>query len=293
MWNQEEAAKLNTRRNHNLRCSFELNKEPMNTSLPAPPRTLSPLATIRFFLRRVRSSVFFMAGTIFLVVGSVLTVGITGGFWGELRRERALLTHGDSAEAGILAKRAYNRGDDSRVYEIGYEFPLADGRTWMATREIDQAAWNRLETGDRLQLRYDRTNPERHQFPAFALHPALALLGFMPLIFVALGAFLFRSGLREVLLPLRLYRTGEATSGRVTGFETVTNERVNRRHPIRVHYVFQNGPSGKHQGSIKTLDDELLAALEEGTAVTVLYDRRRPDRNTLLAALGQKPDKEP
>jgi hypothetical protein len=174
------------------------------------------------------------------------------------------------------------------VYEIGYEFPLADGRTWMATREIDQAAWNRLETGDRLQLRYDRTNPERHQFPAFALHPALALLGFMPLIFVALGAFLFRSGLREVLLPLRLYRTGEATSGRVTGFETVTNERVNRRHPIRVHYVFQNGPSGKHQGSIKTLDDELLAALEEGTAVTVLYDRRRPDQNTLLDALGRK-----
>jgi uncharacterized protein DUF3592 len=261
----------------------------MDDSLPSPPRTLGSFAALRFFLHRARSSVFFLVATIFLIVGSVLTVGITGGFWSEMRRERALLAEGDSADASIVAKRAYNRSDESRVYEIGYQFPLADGRTWAATREIDQAAWNRLQAGDRLELRYDPENPDRHKFPAFAAPASLSLIGLFPLVFIVLGGLLLRSGLREIVVPLRLYRTGEATTGRVTGFETVTNERVNRRHPIRVHYVFRDGPSGEHEGSIKTLDDELLEALEKGTAVTVLYDRGRPDRNTLLAALGQKP----
>ncbi len=258
----------------------------MDASLPSPPRTLGPVAALRFFLHRARSSVFLLAGTIFLIVGSALTVGITGGFWSELRRERALLAHGDSAEARIVAKRAYNRSDNSRVYGIEYEIPLAGGQTWSAKREINQAAWNRLQAGDRLEVRYDRGSPERHQFPAFALPPALALLGFMPLIFVLLGAFLFRNGLREVLLPLRLYRTGDATTGRVTGFETVINERINRRHPVRVLYSFRNGTTSEHQGSIKTMDHDLLDVLGDGTAVTVLYDRRQPEQNTLLVALG-------
>lgn len=258
----------------------------LDESLPAPPRPLGHLKALRLFLYRARSSVLFLVGTIFLIVGSVLTVGITGGFWSELARERALLAEGDSASASIVAKRAYNRSDDSRVYQIEYQFPLSDGRTWTATRDIDQAAWNRLQTGDRLDVRYDRANPDRHQFPDFALPAAMALLGLMPLIFVVLGAFLFRGGLRDVLLPLRLYRTGEATTGRVTGFETVTNERINRRHPVRVLYSFRNGTASEHRGSIKTLDEELLDALLEGMEVTVLYDRHRPELNTMAAALG-------
>lgn len=260
--------------------------QPLDQSLPSPPRVLSRIGTIRLFLHRARSSVFFLVGTIFLIVGLVLTVGITGGFWSELRQQRSLLASGDSTDASIVAKRAYNRDDQTRVYEIGYEFPLAEGRTWTATRQIDQADWNRLQTGDRLEVRYDRENPDRHQFPAFVLPPALALLGFMPLIFLGLGALLFRGGLREVLLPLRLYRTGTATRGRVTGFETVTNERVNRRHPVRVWYSFPNGTAAEHKGSIKTLDDDLLDVLSEGMKVTVLYDRQRPELNTMAAALG-------
>lgn len=260
----------------------------MDTPLPSPPRSLGPTATIRLVFRQLRSSVFFLAGALFLVVGAVLTVGITVGFWSEMRRERALLAYGDSTGASVVAKQAYNRADASRVYEIGYEFRLRDGRTWAGTRDIDQAAWNRLQTGDRLEVRYDRANPERHQFPAFALPRALALLGVMPLILVTLGAWLFRRGLREVLLPVRLYRSGDAAKGRVTGFEVVTNERMNRRHPVRVYYAFRNGTTAEREGSIKTLDDELLGTLNEGTAVTVLYDRHRPESSTLLAVLGQQ-----
>jgi hypothetical protein len=258
---------------------------PLDESLPPPPRALGRFTALRVFLHRVRSSVFFLVGVIFLIVGSVLTVGITGGFWSQLRKERALLAHGAPAEATVVAKRAYNRSDDTRVYELNYEFPLADGRTWGATREIDQGEWNRLETGDRLEVRYDRASPERHLMPAFAMPVALGLVGLMPLVFLALGALLFRNGLREILLPLRLYRTGQAATGRVTGFEVVTNERINRRHPVRVSYSFQDA-TGDHEGSIKTLDNDLLDVMLEGSEVTVLYDGRRPSTNTLAAALG-------
>ncbi|MGH9894078.1 MAG: DUF3592 domain-containing protein, partial [bacterium] len=209
-----------------------------------------------------------------------------GTFWSQLREERALLTHGVSTDATVVAKQAYNRSDDTRVYQLGYEFPLADGRTWAATREIDQADWNRLQTGDRLEVRYDRANPDRHLMPVFATPAALGLLALGPFVFLVLGGLLLRSGLREILVPLRLYRTGHAAKGRVTGLQVVANERINRRHPVRVSYSFRDGTTGEHQGSIKTLDDDLLDALLEGMEVTVLYDRRSPGLNTLLAALG-------
>jgi hypothetical protein len=222
----------------------------------------------------------------FLIVGPVLTVAITGGIMGELRRERALLAGGDSAVATVVSKQAYTRGDDARVYEIGYEFPLSDGRTWAATRQIHRDGWNRLGASDRLAVRYDRRNPDRHLLPDFATPPALRLMGLFPLVFIVVGALILRRGLGEVLLPLRLFRTGQATRGRVTGFQTIAGETMNGRHPVRVRYAFRDGTSGEHEGSIKTLDGELLDALEEGTEVTVLYDRRKPAQNTLLAALG-------
>jgi hypothetical protein len=258
----------------------------LNQPLPPPPRILGHFTAARLFLHRVRSSVVFLVGTIFLIVGSLLTIGITGGFWSRLREERALLADGAYAQATLVAKRAYNRSDDTRVYQLSYQFPLGDGRTWAATRDIDQGEWNRLQAGDRLEVRYDRANPDRHLMPVFATPVALALLGLTPLVFLVLGALLFRAGLREVLLPLRLYRTGHVARGRVTGLQVVTNERINRRHPVRVSYAFRNGAAGERQGSIKTLDTGLLDLLLKGTEVTVLYDRREPEMNTLLAALG-------
>lgn len=203
-----------------------------------------------------------------------------------MREERALLAGGTPAQATVVGTRAYTRSDETRGYELSYQFPLEDGRTWAAIKDIDQGAWNRLRTGDRLEVRYDRANPDRHVMPAFAMPVALGLLGLMPLVFLILGGMLFRSGLREVLLPLRLYRTGHAATGRITGFEVVTSERINRRHPVRVSYSFRDRTSGEHQGSIKTLDDRLLDTLEEGTPVTVLYSRQRPQLNTLAAGLG-------
>lgn len=189
---------------------------PNDQSLPPPPRTLSLTGTVRLLLRRVRSSVFFLAGALFLVVGSALTAAITASLWAALRAD-----------------------------------------------------------------------PAHHQPSLLASRPATVLIGLFPLIFVGLGCFLLRIGAREVFLPLRLYRTGHAVRGRVTGFEVVTNERINGRSPVRIRYAFQNGPTGQREGSIKTLDGALLDGLPEGTEVTVLYDHQRPELNTLLAALGK------
>jgi hypothetical protein len=151
-----------------------------------------------------------------------------------------------------------------------------EGAATVATVVGKDAYTRRGQNGNRIVTLFGRT--------LLALGPSFAVL--FPAVFVGVGFFLFRSGLRQVVDPVRLYRSGEAVTGRVDGFETVTNERLNGRHPVLVHYSFRDRTGAEHEGAVKAMDRALLKVLREGCAATVLYDGREPRRSTLFAALG-------
>jgi hypothetical protein len=111
------------------------------------------------------------------------------------------------------------------------------------------------------------------------------MVGFSAL-FVVLGATMLYFGARGIVGPLRLYRSGDSVTGRVVDLQVVDNERFNDRHPTRVVYRFRDQSGAEFNGSAKTLDEELLRSVDRGSAVTVLYDRRQPTRNTLFATIG-------
>lgn len=257
--------------------------------LPLPPRRLGRRAALRVVVHRLRSAVLFLVGSIFLVVGLVFAAA----FIPLAFRDRALLRNGVPAVATVVGKSSYtrsnSRGNSYRVYELEYEFPVANGRTWAGAQDVGRDTWNRLREGNCVNLRYDAGNPDRHLLPGVRedVMPIFATL--FPLVFIVLGGVLLRFGIREVTVPLRLYRDGEATTARVERLEVVQNERVNGRHPMRICYSFRDALGNEREGATKTLDDELIEALEEGAAVTILYDARDPERNVLFAALGISP----
>lgn len=258
----------------------------LTDSVRPPPRPLSGMAAVRAVVHPLKSSVLAWVGAIFLSAGLLILAIMLPV---ELRG-RPLLAGGSPATATVVGRHSATHrdsdGDSVRRYYIQYEFPLPDGRTWAAEATVARGKWNEVAAGDQLEVRYDPGNPERSVLLQFR-DSTLLFFG-VPFsgLFVLLGGLLLRAGLRGVLTPLRLYRTGDAVGGRVTGLETVTSETLNGQHPVRVHYAFLDGRGTERQGSLKTMDGELLDALEEGTEVVVLHDPGAPARSALLAALG-------
>ena len=256
--------------------------------ISAPPRALGHFAAARIAVRRTLSSVPLMAGAIFVAVA----LGFTAVLLPLLLRERRLAVTGERAVATVVGRRAEPRGGaeardaEVRAYGVQYEFPLPDGRTWAAEREVGADVWSSLEVGDRLDVRYDARDPSRHRLPgAGGSNLPLAGAAF-PLLFLAIGGLLVRSGLPDVVEPLRLYRRGVATRASITGAEEITHLAVNGRHPVRIHYAFADGGGAEHRGATTTMDRALLDALAPGAGVTVLYAPDDPRRSVLLAALG-------
>ena len=254
--------------------------------LPDPPRRLRPTAAAGMTLRRAVAQVPALVGAIFLLVGTVLTTL----FVPLSLRDRTLSERGVRADAMVVGRRAETRRDsdgdrDVRVYLVQYEFVLADGRTWAAERALSPSIWNTLDVGDRIEVRYAPDDPARHVLPEAGA--GLPLVGVLfPLLFVGLGAFLVRRGLPEILAPARLYRTGLAAQGRITGVEEIVGQTVNGRHPLRIRYAFSDPDGVEHDGATATFDRALAASLAPDAPATVLYAADDPRRSVLLAALG-------
>ena len=254
--------------------------------LPPPPRELPPGAIARSVRYQLRSSVMAWIGGFFLAIG-LLFAAI---FIPMMVREKRLATEGARSEATILAKRAYTErdsdGDRRRVHELELEFRLPDGRVWSASKKVGRSKWNEIREGDRLEVRYDPEDPARNMLPAAPDRFWKFFAPIFPGIFVLIGFLMFRVGWREITTPARLFRHGGETAGEVTGTSIVANERINKRNPTRIHYTYRDPFGTEHEGALKTMDQRLIDRASPGTTVTVLFDPKRPDRSTLLSAMG-------
>ena len=231
------------------------------------------------------SSVVTMVGGIFLLVGLIImTVG-----GAMLLRERALMRESTAVPATVTGTYAGTRRDsdgEHRAYQVEFKFLLPNGKSWTGLQDVSLDTWNRLRTGDPLTVLYDPRNPSRYVLPMdHSDWLPVFMVGFSAL-FVVLGATMLYFGAREIIGPLRLYRSGESVTGRVVDLEVVDNETFNDRHPTRVVYRFRDQSGAEFSGSAKTLDEEFLQSVDRESAVTVLYDRRHPTRNALFAAIG-------
>jgi hypothetical protein len=219
---------------------------------------------------------FLLFGAIFLCAGSgLLYGGVTTAI-----RERAYQTRGEVVEAVVSGKsmrRASRDGNASTRYEITYRFTTGDGTVeGVAVVPVEQ--WEALERGSRFTITHlPGTAGSSRPEGAGGLTEALVMIAAGCLAGLFGGVVFARSALR-IRREWRLLREGLTAQGTVLAIEP-SNVAVNRVRQWEVRYRYQDHVGRSHEGSSGALPPDEAHAVAAGDAVTVRFDRHRPEQS--------------
>ena len=104
-----------------------------------------------------------------------------------------------------------------------------------------------------------------------------------PLLFMIVGAVLFRQGRRTATGVLNAFRRGVAVEGKVASVRLDETQSINQRHPWVFTYQF---PVGNElvEGSLTSFNST-LATRSRGQPLWVLYVPDDPGQNTIYPPL--------
>jgi hypothetical protein len=208
-------------------------------------------------------------GLALLVVGLGLAAQAVNG---ELRREaesatrvRRMASEGREAVAVVTGLR------NGLGYVVQYDYSV-DGRTFRKNVFVTEAHWESLAVGSPLAIRYLVSDPSESY--AEANPPNLQQHWAMVLPMAAVALFFmcsFAAGqLSVVWFERRLLGVGTVARGVVT--HCIKSR--SRRGGFVVRYEFQLADGSQGEGK-----EHRASQLEENSAITVLYDARRPQRS--------------
>ena len=127
--------------------------------------------------RMVFSVICLLIGVFFLYIG-----------W-EAYSEHARIEEYAGFATGYLTQKHFQRASDGNsVYYLEYSFVLADGRKVTSKRDIIKEQWDVLKVNDPLEIRYDKSNPERN-IPLSGGGMSLAYVFFVSLLGVVFLIF--------------------------------------------------------------------------------------------------------
>ncbi len=163
--------------------------------------------------------IFFLAGLIMLIIGVVLFVS-----------DKKFEATSETTTAVITDIETYRtrRNGESRTEHNVFVTYEVDGKTY--DRELGYYSTGMYE-GKEIEIMYAPGDPGNIHFPS--IFPYL-ILGIMGVVFGAIGGGLFFSGINKSLKRKNLIKTGEVLTGTITNVVTVTNVRINGRHPYKV-----------------------------------------------------------
>jgi len=231
-------------------------------------------------LRYLRRAVVLWVGAIFIVAGSIACVASIGEWRAALAFERdALLAQGTVVAKNIEA--ASRESNSSTRYFMTFRFTANDGAAHDVAEELPFDAWEPLDEGSKLDVRYLPGNPStaRTRDPSPWWVPPVTIA--FTAAFVVLGALLARSQVRRALAILRVQRDGVEAPGTVIEVAP-TNIRINRIQQWQARYEFRD-----REGRRQTGVSELLAPHEAvdwgpNELVVVRYDPRSPQDSYLV-----------
>jgi len=101
--------------------------------------------------RMVFSVICLLIGVFFLYIG-----------W-EAYSEHARIEEYAGFATGYLTQKHFQRASDGNsVYYLEYWFMLADGRKIISKRNVLKEHWDILKVNDALEIRYDKSSPDRN-----------------------------------------------------------------------------------------------------------------------------------
>jgi hypothetical protein len=132
-------------------------------------------------------------GCLFVLVGAVFAIGTWATLWGD----RAIDAHGPRAVAVVTGTRVVH--DDGTSHEVRYAFTTPDGRRIVARRNVSEALFARLHTGDTLTVAYRAETPSRSFPPGEGdTHPGSTIfMSVVGALLALFGAIVLVSSVRD------------------------------------------------------------------------------------------------
>lgn len=220
---------------------------------------------------------FLLFGAIFLCAGSILLYGGIS----TATRERAYQEKGEVVEAVVLSKsirRASREGNTSTRYEVTYRFTTADGAAANGVAAVTVEEWESLEQGSPFKITYLPGAPGSSRAEgAGGMTDALLMIGLGSLAALFGGVVLARSATR-IWRERRLLREGLPAQGTVLAVAP-SSVAVNRVRQWQVQYRYHDHIGRPHEGSSEPLSPDEAHAVAVGDALTVRFDRDRPEES--------------
>ena len=230
--------------------------------------------------RYLRTAVPMWVGTIFVVAGTLASIGSVGEWRAARRFEQDALT----AQAAVVEtslQGASRDGNQSTRYLLTYRFTLSNGAEREQTEEIPLDVWEALAAGDAVTVRYLPDDPAtartRSTTPAW-VPPLVAVL---TAAFALLGVLIARPGWRRLLVLVRVQRNGVTAQAAVTEVAPAGIV-VNRVPQWRLKYEFRDQRGERHEGLSDYLRPHEAAEWQAGDRGTILYDRDSAADNVWL-----------
>jgi len=253
-------------------------KKPVD--IPLPPRRLTPqlLRRLRREGRNLR-----LAGVIFIALG-LCAGGVT--FLDQHSKQRSL-KRSPATTVGTVTQ-VEQEAAECAIVRYTFTIDMGTFRGWSA---LDGTTAFRV--GDEVTVEYVPGSPAFSRMAGARRPVPLAFLpALVALPFVFVGCIPLAQSARRRARRLRVLRYGIAAAGTVTRIAWLAETKSAWAYQIR--YTFLDETGRRRASSYRTLLPPFSLSFDEGSHITVLYDRRSPRRSVVgdlfAAELEGRPD---
>lgn len=200
--------------------------------------------------------VFFLVGVLLVIVSTVIFVG-NKQFEANSEKTMAVITEIDTY-------RTRSNGETETRHDVFIEYEV-DGKTY--NRELNNYSSSMYE-GKEIEVMYNPDNPaDARADDGFAW----VILAIMGLVFGVIGGGLFFTSVIAGGKRKKLMANGERVTGTITDVITVTNVRINGRHPYKAEVeVIDHLTGEKYLYSSKQVINDISYMI--GSTVDVYVD---------------------
>jgi hypothetical protein len=245
--------------------------------VPRAPRTPTPFARELIYGYQGAQGVVRSIGLVFLLLGLPLAFFLGGG----LPTDFALAATGQPATATVLGTRIVTNVEVNDVHpvEIKYHYEVSgeryDGASYTTRSDIMTIA----TIGASIPVEIVPSLPSWSRMKG-TTSAKMGFAGVFIFIFPLVGAALFGWAVRSNRRETRAFRDGVATKGLVIKRGEDTTTEINDKHPFEVVWEFHVDGTN-YKGKLAHMSREILQRAVPSDEVTVLYDPRDPQANTI------------
>jgi hypothetical protein len=217
-----------------------------------------------------------------LLLGA-LVAGIALEIVARRQAREARVWQQQAVEGEARVTRRWRRGGEQRRYAVAYEF-LVHGRTYAGEARLSRTAWEALQAGSVIPVRYLPLDPSVNHAYRQGPNPMPRLIPYVAALGLAAGGALAVYRLRR---DWRLMAEGRAALGLITRHSKMQRTSHGTKMGMVAYYEFAQLSGALAKGQT----GPVAKPPEMGSTVCVLYDPENPGRNAVYPLSLVKPQR--